>query len=210
MTTGGSENGNDAVTIVAGLKNNDNGNTTTTEKSTNEAVSPPQMPKTINTNNYEVSEISEIVIGSLQIPSVQLEDENIGLPKIPVAQAILMPSPDKIEQGYDSDGCNGPCFEAVADEGALIWNEEEVIPKNNDPKEYEEQQAMPTEEECREMKVSELKDQVGLRNLSKNGWKAELLQCLLIAIKNNLPLIANANPEKLENMASAGFAPTAH
>jgi hypothetical protein len=191
-------------------KNSDNGNTTTTEKSTNEAVSPPQMPKTINTNNGDVSEITEIVIGSPQMPSVQLVDENIGLPKSPVARAILMPSLDKIEQGYDSVGCNGPCFEAVADEGALIWNEEEVIPKDNDPKDYEEQQVMPTEEECETLKVPELKDQLGLRNLSKNVRKAELLHCLLIAIKNNLPLIANANPEKLENMASAGFAPTAH
>ena len=168
------------------------------------------MPKTINTNNDEVSEITEMVIGSPQMPSVQLEDENIGLPKPPVARAILMPSPDKIEQGYDSDGWNGPCFEAVSDEGALIWNEEEVIPTDNDPKEYEEQQAMPTEEECRAMKVSELRDQLALRNLSKNGRKAELLQRLLTAIKNNLPLIANANPEKLANMAGAGFAPTAH
>lgn len=69
---------------------------------------------------------------------------------------------------------------------------------------------MPTEEECRAMKVSELKDQLGLRNLSKNGREAELLQRLLIAIKINLSLIANANPEKLANMAGAGFAPTAH
>jgi len=144
------------------------------------------------------------------MPVAQLQNQNIGLPASPIAQQILIPSADKIEQGYDSDGFCGPSFEAVDNEVSLVWNEDEIIPTAIDPIQNQELEQSLTEDECRKMKVSELKEQLVLRNLSRNGRKADLLERLISAISNNMPLINNATPEQLANMAGDGFATTAH
>ena len=144
------------------------------------------------------------------MPNGPLQNENIGLPASPQARRIMMPSVDKIEQGYDSDGFCGPSFEAVDNEVALIWNEDEAIPTAIEPVVNQESEQIITEEECRTMKVSELKEQLVLRNLSRNGRKADLLERLISAVRNNIPLISNATPEQLANMAGHGFAPTAY
>ena len=67
-----------------------------------------------------------------------------------------------------------------------------------------------TEEQCGEMKVAELKNALGLRNLSTNGRKQELLYRLLVAVRSNDPLIENQIPEHAANMAGKTFVSTAH
>ena len=56
------------------------------------------------------------------------------------------------------------------------------------------------------MKVAELKNVLGLRNLSKNGRKQELLDRLIVAVRSNAPLIENKIPEHAANMAGLGLA----
>ena len=58
------------------------------------------------------------------------------------------------------------------------------------------------------MKVAELKNVLGLRNLSKNGRKQELLDRLIVAVRSNAPLIENKIPEHAANMAGPTFAST--
>ena len=60
------------------------------------------------------------------------------------------------------------------------------------------------------MKVAELKNALGLRHLSKNGRKQELLDRLLVAVCINDTIIANQNPEHAANMAGPTFASNAH
>ena len=67
-----------------------------------------------------------------------------------------------------------------------------------------------TEEQCNAMKVAELKNALGLRNLSKNGRKQELLDRLLVSVRSNDTLIENQTPEHAANMTGPTFASTAH
>ena len=67
-----------------------------------------------------------------------------------------------------------------------------------------------TEEQCGTMKVAKLNNALELRNLSKNGRKQELFDCLLVAVRNNDPLIENETPKHAENMAGLTLASTAH
>ena len=66
------------------------------------------------------------------------------------------------------------------------------------------------EEQCGVTKVAELKNASGLRNLSKNGRKQELLDRLLVTVRSNAPLIANQTPKHAANMAGPTFSSTAH
>ena len=60
------------------------------------------------------------------------------------------------------------------------------------------------------MKVSELKDALGARNLAKNGVKAVLISRLKQAVANGMANVDNIDPNVISNMAGENFEPMAH
>ena len=104
----------------------------------------------------------------------------------------------------------GPSFEAAEGKGELIEDEDEVVPvvSEEDTVPYVHIQLI--EEQYGAMKVVELKNVLGLRNLSKTGRKQELLDRLTVSVRSNAPLIENQTLEHAANMAGPTFVSTAH
>ena len=90
----------------------------------------------------------------------------------------------------------------------MIEDEDEVVPVVSEEDAIPNVNTQLTEEQCGAMKVAELKNALGLRNLSKNGRKQELLDRLLVAVRKNAPLVVNQTPEHTANMTGPAFAST--
>ena len=73
----------------------------------------------------------------------------------------------------------------------MIEDENEVVPFVSEEDVVPEVNTQLIEGQCGTMKVAEFKNALGLHNLSNNGGKQELLDCLLVAVCSNAPIIAN-------------------
>ena len=82
-----------------------------------------------------------------------------------------------------------------------VISEEDTVPNLN---------AQLTEEQYDAMKVAELKNVLGLRNISENDSKQELLERLLVTVCSNAPLLTNQTAKHTANMARPTFASNAH
>ena len=83
---------------------------------------------TIVTEVKDISAITEAVTGSPNMPTTDLQDANIGLPSSPQNRTFMTITPNRMDNGYDSDGNIGTSFEVVEGKGELIEDEDEVVP----------------------------------------------------------------------------------
>ena len=60
------------------------------------------------------------------------------------------------------------------------------------------------------MKVSELKESLESRNISKKGLKADLIGRLKQAVSNGMAVVENIDPDVLCNMEGENVDPMAH
>ena len=130
----------------------------------------------------------------------------VGSPQIVQRLKMTTDMEEKFELGYDSDQENGPFFDAIEEEGDQIFDEEEVPDESEDimtedpcqSEGQEEQQHatmpplnidafIPIEDGMiSKMKVSELRDELDIRDLSTRGKKHELLDRLRKALADKV------------------------
>ena len=92
-------------------------------------------------------------------------------------------------------------------------DEDEVliqVPSPNEVENDSDENIGLTDDKIEKMKVSELKEALGARNLSKNGVKAVLINRLKQAVANGMGVVENINPNIISNMAGENFEPMAH
>ena len=130
-----------------------------------------------------------------------------------------MPSDEALEEGYDSDGNLGPFMsESVEDDRFVSMNETapeaptEVTPPPAAEVESAAASAAPCldKEIMNKMKVSELRNALHARGLSKNGLKAVLLDRLKAAVAEGVPLVVDQPAVDVENTAGTDFHPSAY
>lgn len=89
-------------------------------------------------------------------------------------------------------------------------DEDEVVPDVEEEESVLEVQPQLTDEQACVMKIAELKDALGLHNLSKSGRKPQILEGISSALHNNAPMITNQTPKQTANMARSIFSSNAN
>ena len=180
------------------------------------------VPNAIQADRTEDSELSNITVeGQIcpPTPCANLTPPECGMPKTPPRRVLIMPSDEALEEGYDSDGNLGPFMsESVEDDRFVSMNETapeaptDVTPPPADEVESAAASAAPCldEETMNKMKVSELRNALHARGLSKNGLKAVLLDRLKAAVAEGVPLVADRPAVEVENTAGTDFHPSAY
>lgn len=116
-----------------------------------------------------------------------------------------------LDAGYDYDGELGPFFDAVLDEESI---EQYVEEERNDGTHTSEDMISPpvistlTKDNCKRLKVSDLKTQLGSRGLSKSGLKNFLLDCLIQDIEDNVPILSGIDEATSRPSADDGGNPS--
>ena len=144
-------------------------------------------------------------------PLPQTITEEHGFSATPPSRGSLHVGEEEGEAGYDSDGVQGPFFDAVQEEGRLEGDDEkeagagdadlpvtEVAVENDD--------AGRILERIDKMKNDELRKELQRRSCSVKGRKSELVARLREAVEKKLPLVAEMSAEVQANLAGDGFA----
>ena len=177
----------------------------------NVAVIPNEVPGTPSLNG-NVSGITE-ESGSPKMPTRSLTATEMGLPPTPEQNMNFVIDENMNDEGYDSNGDIGPVRYAPGIEEDINVDEDEVliqIPNPNEVENDSNENIGLTDDKIEKMKVSELKEALGARNLSKNGVKAVLISRLKQAVANGMGVVENINPNIISNMAGENFEPMAH
>ena len=170
----------------------------------------PDHPSTIHNSNATVrSGLTEVS----ETPNKQREDQNgnaePGLPPTPPMRSLLCTDDEVNQEGYDSDGRQGPFFDGVEEEGMLVGDDEEEagllgvevgrIAENS------ENRVELSLDMVSKLKVVELRNELKKRVASIKGKKEELVSRLKRAIENGMPYLEKEGTEKNHGYASEGF-----
>ena len=175
-----------------------------------------EVHKQVNSPSDTISQLSQ---GSSRVGaslSSPLKAQDIGVPKTPPQRLVSSVDDALFLEGYDSDGLRAPWEEVEGldiddpnlDEEPLGIGSPHVSPPEADRQNVAEN-FTPPEDVCK-MKVAELKTELKRRGCSVTGKKDELVERLVKAIEENVPLVENLPTEKVENLAGDGFSPGAH
>ena len=185
----------------------------------------PEVPQTTIECNIPINAANSSVTGTpIQAPGTPnavLQPVDMGLPPTPTARVPFMVNEDAIDNGYDSDGQLGPFFETGVSEEANFCMDEAPIQAETRPNvestkgiknaENVDKSVVPEavdaldDEAIDKMKVVELRRELEMRGLSKNGDKGVLVKRLKEGIKKNVPLLADASVDQIQNNAGDGF-----
>mmetsp|Transcript_3515 Transcript_3515/g.5447 ORF Transcript_3515/g.5447 Transcript_3515/m.5447 type:complete len:534 (-) Transcript_3515:133-1734(-) len=119
------------------------------------------------------------------------------------------------ENGYDSDGNQGPFYDAVELEGEQIYDEEALVEAVADlPGDVstaggtsEDVFVLLTQDEINKLKVAELKEELKKRGIKGKGKKAELQEQLIKAMEEKRPVLSQASLSASTGDASMQWMP---
>ena len=115
--------------------------------------------------------------------NTEITNDEMGIPATPEQRSLTLFDESDNEDGYDSDGCIGPFFDAVKDEDDLINDDEVEVGVAIDAPIEAAAENILTEEEISKMKVVDLKEELKKRACSVRGRKQELVSRLIDAVK---------------------------
>ena len=164
----------------------------------NNGDDPPYVPQSTIDCNTTISAANSSVTGGPTpvpgTPNVVLRPVDMGLPPTPTARVPIMLSEDAMDNGYDSDGQLGPFLQEGVSEETNFCMDEAPIRGENAPNVDATETAKTTENADKsvvpeavdaldgdtidKMKVIDLRKQLGMRGLSKNGNKGVLVKRL--------------------------------
>ena len=136
------------------------------------------------------------------MPTRSLTATEMGPPPTPEQNMNFVIDENMNDVGYDSNGNIGPTRYAPGMEEDINADEDEVliqVPNPNEVKNDSNKNIGLTDEKIEKMKVLELKEALGARNLSKNGVKAVLISRLKQTVANGMGVVENINPNTSEN-----------
>ena len=172
-----------------------------------------------------ISAVNSSVTGTLTpvpgTPNAVLKPIDMGLPPTPTARVPVLPSEDAMDNGYDSDGQLGPFLQDGVSEETNFCMDEAPVQGEKAPNVDGTEMAETTEnadgsvvpeavdalndDAIDKMKVVDLRKELGMRGLSKNGNKGVLVKRLKEGIQKNVPLLVDRPTEQMENSAGDGF-----
>ena len=134
-----------------------------------------------------------------------------GVPRTPPCQGPIAISESHNDEGYDSDGMQGPFFDAVEGEAQLEGEDEEEVGASNLPQltqaaQQKNQAIVLANEIIERMRVKQLQEELKRRACSLKGKKKELQDRLKEAVQKNMPLVEDIDSEAMGNLAGEGFA----
>jgi hypothetical protein len=174
------------------------------------------LPSSIHTNDIKDGDISNITIeadASSPTPSTTLTPDDCGMPSTPPSRLLIMPSEEQLEEGYDSDGNVGPFIDPnIADENLVSMDEttpdQQVVVIGKKKKSGgSTRRRLLKVKTIKKMGVLELRDALKKRGISIHGLKEDLVERLVKAVGEGVPLIADRASVVVENYAGVCFQP---
>ena len=202
------------------------GETTEDGKVGEEVSGAPQTSiECTTTISAAISSVSGTPHASPGTTNATIKPVEMGLPPTPVTRRPEMTNEETMDNGYDSDGQLGPFLEnGVSDESnycmdevPLVRNIDSTVPtententKNDKNSSVPEAVAALNDAAIDKMKVAELRKELEMRGLSKNGNKSVLVSRLKEGVSKNVPLLTDRPTDEMVNTADDGFEPGAY
>jgi hypothetical protein len=139
-----------------------------------------------------------------------------NIPLSPLVKTFLRQSEaaydEQIEKGYDSEGCEGPFFDCLANEGPQEFDEDSVpegceaeVQQEPNSKDKADEHINILEETLVKFKVAELKDELKKRAQPQAVVKAALLKRLRDALAAKIPVRKIKAKQKADQSLSRAF-----